>query len=162
MMDGRNSGTTLAAANGVGGPSFPRLLRALAVLAVAALGWQALRTLQAQSAAGLTRETWLLAGLASAAVLAGLWHILHAHTMIDGTHVRQSGLWKRELALSKVLRVDILHLPGLAWLIAPRARLHTAGSGSYVFHASDPRVLERFWLLALDGPGQVRDDEAGP
>lgn len=162
MMDGRNSGATLAAAGGVGGPSFPRLLRALAVLAVAALGWQALRTLQAPTVVGLTRETWLLAGLAGATVLAGLGHILHAHTMIDGTHVRQTGLWKRELALSKIQRIDILHLPGLAWLIAPRARLHTGGGGSYVFHASDPRVLERFWLLALDGQGQVRDGESGP
>jgi hypothetical protein len=133
----------------VGGPSYPLLLRALAVLAVLALGWQAQRTLHAQPALSLERETLWLAGLSAAIALAGLWHMLNARTAIDATHVTQSGLWTRTLALSEVRRVDILHPPGLAWLIAPRARLHTAGRGSYVFHASDPQVLERFWLLAL-------------
>ena len=133
----------------VGGPSFPLLLRILAVLAVLALGAQALRTLHVQPDLSLERESLWLAGLTTAIVLASLWHMLSAHTTIDASHVTQTGLWTRKLALSEVRRVDILHLPGLAWLIAPRARLHTAGHGSYVFHASDPRVLERFWLLAL-------------
>ena len=133
----------------VGGPSFPLLLRTLAVLAVLALGAQALRTLHTRPDLSLDHTTLWLAGLTTAIVLAGLWHMLSARTTIDTTHVTQTGLWTRRLALSEVRRVDILHLPGLAWLIAPRARLHTASRGCYVLHASDPRVLERFWLLAL-------------
>ena len=139
------------------GAAFPWSLRILAMLAVLALGGQAWRTLQALPIASLPRDTLLLAGLAAAIVLAGLWHMLRARTSIDATHVTQTGLWTRRLALAEVQRVDILHLPGLTWLIAPRVRLHMSSRGSYVIHTSDPRVLERFWLLAL---GEQMQDSA--
>lgn len=146
MTDRTADGTT---PEGVEGAAFPRLLRGLALLSVLALGWQTASTLQARPELALERETLWLAGLTYAVILAGLWHMLSARTSIDATHIMQAGLWRRRLALSDVRRVDILHLPGLDWLIAPRARLHTAGRGSYVFHASDPRVMERLWQLAL-------------
>ncbi|MCZ8251894.1 MAG: hypothetical protein O9318_05460 [Hylemonella sp.] len=145
----------------VSGAAFPLTLRVLAVVAVLALGWQAWRTLQALPVPIVQRDTLLLAGLAASIVLAGLWHILKARTSINATHVTQTGLWTRQLALADVRRVDILHLPGLAWLIAPRARLHTAGRGSYVIHASDPQVLERLWRLALGEQTQPGNGAAG-
>ncbi|MBX9870855.1 MAG: hypothetical protein K2X75_02560 [Burkholderiaceae bacterium] len=136
-------------------------LRILAVLAVLALGGQSWRTLQALPVSTLQPDTLLLAGLAASIVLAGLWHMLRARTSIDATHVTQSGLWTRHLSLAEVRRIDILHLPGLTWLIAPRVRLHMSGRGSYVVHTSDPRVLERFWLLAMGQPTQASADDAG-
>ena len=159
-MDGTNNASAVPSVC-ASGAAFPVTLRTLAVVAVLALGWQAWRTMQALSLSAVQRDTLLLAGLAAAVLLAGLWHILSARTAITASHVTQTGLWTRRLALADVQRIDILHLPGLAWLIAPRVRLHTVGRGSYVIHASDPRVMERFWLLALGEQMQHGDGAAG-
>lgn len=131
------------------GPSFPLLLRALAIGAVLVLVWLALQVFTAPTGQTIGRKEVLLLVMAAVVVLAGLWHMLTARTRIDDSHITQTGLWTRRLALDEVRRVELVHIPGLAWLIAPRVRLRTATRGSYQFHATDRRVLDRLWAMAL-------------
>lgn len=136
------------------GPSFPVLLRGLAIAAVVSLGWLGVEVFM-HPAQPVGRNEILLLGMAAVVVVAGLWHMLTARTRIDATHITQTGLWTRRLALDDVRRVELMHIPGLGWLIAPRVRLRTAMRGSYQFHATDRRVLDRLWALALSA-GAIR------
>ena len=146
------------------GPSFPLLLRGLAVGAVLALAWLALQVFTAPAGQAIGRNEVLLLLMAAAVVLAGLWHMLTARTRIDDSHITQTGLWTRRLALDDVCRIELVHIPGLAWLIAPRVRLRTAARGSYQFHATDRRVLDRLWAMALGErtPGATIEKEPTP
>lgn len=142
------------------GPAFPMLLRVLATLTVSALAVQAARTARTLDLSRIGPDLWLLSLLAASVVLGGLLHILMAHTSLEGGLLREAGLWRRQTALHEARRIELLHLPGLAWLVAPRIRVHTA-RGILVFHATHPQLLQHCWALALSPTGHAVQLEDG-
>jgi hypothetical protein len=75
--------------------------------------------------------------------------ILRSRTSITATHVRQTWIVDKEVALSEVTQARLIYVPHLAWLIAPRLILRAGGRGTYTFYAAEPAVLRAFWRLAV-------------
>ena len=82
--------------------------------------------------------------------LYGLGHIWFTVTQVDQTHIRQSGWVRSEVEIARLTQVKLIYIPYLSWLIAPRLVVRSGGVRSWVFHAADPKVLQRFWQLAHD------------
>lgn len=133
------------------GPAFPRTVKALATLTVAAMlawGLRAAPSLWAAQWSGAS--AWLFAG-ALAMVLWCLSWIWRSRTAADARGVRQSWMWDKEVAWADVAQARIVALPGLEWLVAPRLVLRVRGRGLMVFHAADRRVLQAFALFVATG-----------
>lgn len=144
------------------GPSYHPAQKALATLIVVALMsfavriWPQLMQLDAMGKAML--------GIAVLAVLATWFGMLGSRTRIDGETICQRGLWTKEVRLAEITRLQLIHVRGLAWLIAPRLVVRTGGLTRQVFPAADPRVLDAFRALAFgEAPrsGSEADDPPG-
>ena len=132
----------------VEGPAFTGGVKRLAGVLVAAVlvaGARALHRLVAQRAAW---PTLLFLGLATACVVAAYVAMLRSRTRVDTTHIRQTGLADREVALADIRQIKLVYLPGLAWLVAPRLVVKTGLPGSQVFHAGDAALLQAFIALS--------------
>jgi hypothetical protein len=131
----------------VEGPAFSRPARWVALFAVVAVAWQAyqawLQTLTLPDAFSLT-----LFGLGGLGLLYGLAHIWRTRTSIDDTHIRQTGWSHQEVEIVKLTQVKLIYIPYLSWLVSPRLVVRSGGIRSWVFHAADQAVLQRFWQLA--------------
>jgi hypothetical protein len=130
------------------GPSFTPVMKALStafMLALAYWCWQALQVGAWGLWVGQTRWFLLLVMLA---VLCGYWGIMTSRTGIDGYSIRQSWLWPKEVRLAEITRVKLIHVPGFAWLMAPRLVVRAGGLVPTTFHAADKRVLAAFARLA--------------
>lgn len=133
----------------VEGRSFTRSSQALACIMVAAVLWQGWHALNRADSEPLDRTTTVLLGLGLASLLACLAFILTSRTRIDDTHIVQTGIWPRKVALAKISQLKMIHVPRLTWLISPRLVVRTGITGWYVFHAADDAVIQRFWALSL-------------
>jgi hypothetical protein len=94
--------------------------------------------------------TLLLLVLGALGLLYGLGHIWLTRTQVDETHIRQFGWGRSEVEIARLTQVKLIYIPYLSWLIAPRLVVRSGGVRSWVFHAADPKVLQRFWQLAHD------------
>jgi hypothetical protein len=84
-------------------------------------------------------------------LLYGLGHIWLTQTAVDDTHIRQTGwLVGAQVEIARLTQVKLIYVPYFSWLMAPRLVVKTGGIRSWVFHAADPEVLQRFWQLAHD------------
>lgn len=133
----------------VEGAAFPLMVKLLASALMAALVFWGLRV-----AAEIIATTWSLGPaliLVTAFGLVGLCYywILNSRTAIDDTHIRQTWMWNKEVALADVAHIKFIFVPYLGWLIAPRMVIRARGRGLLVFHAADPEVLRRFAKLSL-------------
>ena len=133
----------------VQGPSYTWAARALALLAMVLVAQQAWQVWQGLDASP-DSTTWIFLGLGAAALLYGLAHIWMARTLVDDTHIRQHGLFQSEVEIARLSQVKLIYIPYLTWLIAPRLVVRSGGLRSWVFHAADRAVLQRFWQLAHD------------
>lgn len=135
----------------IDGPSFPWTVKAMATLLLVVLlvqGWQV-----------IDRHPWRDLGwpaglflLAVAVVIAsGYWGILTSRTSIDGHSIRQTWLWPKEVLLTDITQVKLLHVPGLSWLVVPRLVVRSGSMNLTTFHAADERVLAAMRLLAYGG-----------
>lgn len=142
--------STAAAPAFAEGAAFPPLVQLLAMALVAgnlAWGWRVWNQLAAAdwSAAGATVFV-----LAVAMVLWCAAWILRSRTRIDATHIRQSWMWDKEVAVADITQARLVGVPGLSWIIAPRLVVRARGKpGVLVFHAADRRVLAAFAALCL-------------
>lgn len=131
------------------GPAFPLLVKVLAVAVVAAtLGW-GLRAADELAAVSWTFMAGSMLVLAIVMVLWCVWWILRSRTSIDATHIRQSWMWDKQVAIDDITQARLVGVPYLAWLIAPRLVVRAKGRGLFVFHAADPRVLGAMASLVL-------------
>ncbi len=132
---------------GVEGPAFSWPARLVALFAVVAVVWQA---------HGAWRETGTLPdglsltlfGLGGLGLLYGLGHIWRTRTHVDDTHIRQTGWSHQEVEIARLTQVKLIYIPFLSWLISPRLVVRAGGLRTWVFHAADRAVLQRFWQLA--------------
>lgn len=135
----------------VEGPSFPLAVKVLAtalVLGLGVLGWQSLALEPWQHLKG--PAGWFLLA-AVLVIVSGYWGILTSRTRIDERCIRQTWLWPKEVALADITQVKLLHIPALAWLVAPRLVVRSGTLQLTTFHAADPRVLAALQLLAYGG-----------
>ncbi|RQP24747.1 hypothetical protein DZC73_07600 [Albitalea terrae] len=98
------------------------------------------------------RSTWgvmLFILLAFAFIVVCFVAILRSRTRIDATHIEQSWITNKRVAIADITQVKLIYIPGLAWLIAPRLIVKTRRPGSTVFHTADPMVLAAFARLSL-------------
>ncbi len=146
----------------VQGPAYTRTARVLALVALlltlhqVGQGWA-----QLQGPLEGTALAVLLAG--GLGLLYGLGHIWFTRTLIDETHIRQQGWVSSQVEIARLTQVQLIYIPHLSWLIAPRLVARAGGMRRWVFHAADPQVLQRFWQLAHDAqrpPQQVSPPSA--
>ncbi len=139
-----NEGTTEGAA-------FPPLVKALAtLLMLALLVWGA------RAGNDIEAVNWSAGALGFLSVVAVMilvcyFWILRSRTTITPTHIRQTWVWPKEVALADVAHVKLVAIPGLDWLIAPRVIVRARGRGVLVFHAADRALLQAFAVLSLGG-----------
>ena len=130
------------------GPAFTRWAKGLALGVVALVGRQAWLALSPMATpTGLT--LWALV-LGALGLLYGLGHIWFTQTSVDDMLIRQTGWFSTQVEIARLTQVKLIYLPYLSWLIAPRLVVRAGGVRSWVFHAADPGVLQRFWQLAHD------------
>jgi hypothetical protein len=133
----------------VQGPAFTRSARVLALIAMILTLRQAVQGLSQMDGPPEGTTLWVLV-LGAVGLLYGLGHIWFTQTQVDQTHIRQSGWVRSEVEIARLTQVKLIYIPYLSWLIAPRLVVRSGGVRSWVFHAADPKVLQRFWQLAHD------------
>lgn len=135
----------------VEGPSYPLLVKLASVALVALIAQMGLAPSGRAAALALPLGTQLLMAAALGIVLVSLWSLLRSRTAIDGGHIRQTWLWRKEVALTDIVQVKLIHLRGFEWLVVPRLVVRT-GLGVQSFPTADPQVLAAFRWFARGGP----------
>ncbi len=143
----------------VQGPAFSWPARCVALFAVVAVGWQA-HEAWLQTGESPDRFSLTLFGLAALGLLYGLGHIWRTRTLVDDTHIRQVGWSHQEVEIARLTQVKLIYIPYLSWLVSPRLVVRAGGMRSWVFHAADRAVLQRFWQLAHQS--QLPPGHGGP
>ena len=134
------------------GPAYSRPAKAMATLLVAALVVTAVRNAGLLDAGAWPAAAKASLGIIAAAVAVCYYWILVSRTSVDATHIAQTWLWPKRVALADVVQAKFIYLPGLAWLIAPRLVVRARGrNAATVFPAAAPAVLREFARLSL-GP----------
>ncbi|WKB50613.1 hypothetical protein [Eleftheria terrae] len=129
------------------GPAFPLAIKLLAGALVLAVLWQG-----GLAFGELQRQDWpagvhLFLLLVAAGVLVAYASLLQSRTRIDASHIRQTGLWSKEVALADVVQVKFIYLPYLSWLLVPRLVLKLRTGRSVVVQSADVQVLRAFARL---------------
>lgn len=75
--------------------------------------------------------------------------MLRSRTSIGPTHIHQTWVRPKHVALVDITQLKLIFIPGLAWLVSPRLVVRTREPGSIVFHAADPKVLEAIVRLTM-------------
>jgi uncharacterized membrane protein YiaA len=135
----------------VEGAAFTPTIKALSVLLVLGIAVYVVRL--------WPEDGWLSLGLQSlgfmaatlVVVLACLGYICWSRVRIDDTHIEQTWMWRKRVAIAEISQLKLIYVPYLSWLIAPRLVVRLGVTGWYVFHAADRRVLQRFYQLAVRG-----------
>ncbi len=135
----------------VEGAAFTPTIKALSVLLVLGIGFYVVRLWPEQASATVDAKTWGFMAATLVVVLACLGYICLSRVRIDDTHIEQTWLWRKRVAIAEISQLKFIYVPYLSWLIAPRLVVRLGVTGWYVFHAADRQVLQRFYLLALRG-----------
>lgn len=147
----------------VEGPAFSWPARWVALGAVVAVAWQAF---QAWRQTGTLPDQFSLTlfALGGLGLLYGLAHIWRTRTRVDDTHIRQTGWSHQQVEIASLTQVKLVYIPYLSWLVSPRLVVRTGGMRSWVFHAADRAVLQRFWQLAHQSqlPPSHREPPSAP
>lgn len=72
-----------------------------------------------------------------------------AKTHVDDQCISESGLLSKQVKISDIEKVKVIDIPGLRWLIIPRAVVQVRGFGSYTFRTSNHEVLMHFNRVLL-------------
>lgn len=78
--------------------------------------------------------------------------MLRSRTRIDATHIHQTWISDKRVAIKDITQMKLIYVPGLTWLIAPRLVVKARLPGSIVFHTADPKVLAAFARLSMGLP----------
>lgn len=134
------------------GPAYPVLVKLASVVAAATLVVLGLEPAVRATAAALPLGAQLLTAAAAGIVAVSLWSMLRSRTSIDATRIRQSWLWRKEVALTDIVQVKLIHLRGLEWLVVPRLVVRTRTLGVLSFPTADRQVLAAFAWFTRGGP----------
>ena len=142
------------AVNTCEGPSFPTASKWLATALVAGLLVWTVRVAEELARAELGWGGFVFLGAVFIVIGASYWAMLSSRTSIDATHIRQTWLYTKQVAIADITQVKLIHVPLLSWLIAPRMVVRAKGLGLFTFHAAAPEVLHVFGVLAHGAPAQ--------
>ena len=150
-------GASHPSATAVEGTAFTPTIKALSVLLVLGIAVYVVRL--------WPEDGWLSLGLQSlgfmaatlVVVLAWLGDICWSRVRIDDTHIEQTWIWRKRVAIAEISQLKFIYVPYMSWLIAPRLVVRLGVTGWYVFHAADRRVLQRFYQLAVRGANPLGD-----
>jgi multisubunit Na+/H+ antiporter MnhB subunit len=148
-MPGETAALAAPPTSTVEGPAFSfgvKLLAGAMMLGLAGYGARAFAKLLSQPGS-LTAVALMAVAIACLALYYG-W-MLRSRTGIGPTHLHQTWIRPKRVALAEITQLKLIFVPGLAWLISPRLVVRTRAPGSIVFHAADPKVLEAIARLAL-------------
>ena len=134
---------------GASGPAFPPAVKALACALMGGLLFWGARGFGDIAAAGMPLGSLAFLAATLAVTLLCFVAMLCSRTSIDTTHIRQSWLWPKRVALSDITHAKLIHVPGLAWLIVPRLVVRVGNRGLYTFPTADAGVLAAFARLAI-------------
>ncbi len=143
----------------VEGPSFPVVIKLLAMVSMTGLvatAWGALPQLLTMP---LPADLLWLAGLAASVVAWHFFNILFATTSISEDTLSQGWLWRTSIRLSDISQVKLLRFKLLERCVAPRLVVRTRGMGNHTFYAADPAVLAVIDLLVH---GQAEPQAVAP
>ncbi|MBW8830898.1 MAG: hypothetical protein JF606_16020 [Burkholderiales bacterium] len=134
------------------GPAFTRGVKVLAsvlMIGVAIFGVKA-------APAFIERKTswaaFLFMMLALGCVIVCFVAMLKSRTRINATHIHQTWISDKRVAIKDITQMKLIYVPGLTWLIAPRLIVKARSPGSIVFHTADPQVLAAFARLSMGMP----------
>ena len=139
------------------GTAFTPTIKALAVLLVLGIAVYVVRLWPEQ---GWLTLGWQSLGFMAATlvvVLACLGYICWSRVRIDDTHIEQTWIWRKRVAIAEISQLKLIYVPYMSWLIAPRLVVRLGVTGWYVFHAADRGVLQRFYQLAVRGANPLGD-----
>jgi hypothetical protein len=131
------------------GPAFTVGLKVLATVLVGGVAVLGVGAAPALLTARMPAASLLFLGLVLAFVGVGYVSILRSRTRITRTHIEQTWIIDKRVAIADITRVKFILIPGLTWLVAPRLIVKAGFTGSVVFHAADPRVLTAFARMAV-------------
>ena len=134
------------------GPAFTPTVKALATVMMGVLAvnaWQALPLMIARP--GTTPTVLLMLALLAVLLLCYVWMLI-SRTRVTETHIRQTWIKDKEIALADITQIKLIHVPRLSWLIASRLIVRTRMPGSRVFYTADPQVLGVFRQLVNGRP----------
>jgi hypothetical protein len=125
-------------------PAYPRFVRALALMIVAALIASGLWSLPKLHEAALGAGGLALFALAALCTgWMGYW-IVASRTRLDGDELTQTWLWNKRVSASQVAQLKLVHWRALDRLIAPRLLVRQRNDAVGWFHAADARLLVEF------------------
>jgi len=140
----------------VEGAAFTPTIKAMSVLLVLGIAVYVVRL--------WPEDGWLSLGLqslgfmaATLVVVACLGYICCSRVRMDDTHIEQTWIWRKRVAIAEISQLKLIYVPYMSWFIAPRLVVRLGVTGWYVFHAADRRVLQRFYQLAVRGANPLRD-----
>jgi hypothetical protein len=137
------------------GPSYSPSIKAMALIIVAAL-ILGLARLSVQTGTSLPPVLTGLAVVGMLIVIAACWGMLTSQTSIDDHQIRQTAPWPRVVTIANITSCQLVHLPLLSWLIAPRLLVRSIGGlGVVTIHSADAGVLRAFGELAGAGQGPL-------
>ena len=133
----------------VEGPAFTPGVKVLASLLMLALAGYGASTAQVMLIQPWSATAALLMALALGCLVVCYVWMMCSRTTVSATHIRQSWIRPKRVALADITQIKLIYIPALAWLIAPRLIVRTRSPGSIVFHAGDSLVLNALVQLTL-------------
>jgi hypothetical protein len=129
--------------------AFPRALRLLSIVLMAALVVAAMAALPELRGASWSTSSLVLFGTAWVCIAwIGYW-MLHSRTSLDGDQLTQTWLWTKRVRANDVAQMKLVHWPLLQAVVAPRLLVRQRSGGIVWFYASDGRLLRTFMERTL-------------
>lgn len=69
------------------------------------------------------------------------WVIHQSRLHLDKDLIRQDWIWTKQLKVSDLVFIQVIRIPFLEWLLAPRVYARTFQGKSVFFYCSDRKVL---------------------
>lgn len=132
-------------------PAFSRSFKLLALLLVTAIAswmyqlWSTGKLAANSTLAPSNGLIWLLSGLAL--MLYTLIAFYTSKTFISATHIKQTWIWDKEVAVSELVYAKLIRVRGLDWFIAPRLYVRTMMGKFHVFYAAEKPMIHAFEKL---------------
>lgn len=131
--------------NEVSGTSFPLLIKLLSSVLIAGIVYlssQALPKIEELNLAsiGFVALVTLVIGFFQLSI----WF---STTQISDTHISQSWMFKKKIAIKDIAQCKLIYVPFFSWIITPRLVVRVGMVNFFVFYASNPEVLEKFFGL---------------
>ena len=124
------------------GPAFSKSFKVLAwALCGILLFWSLRLPIEFTSKSGL----WVTAALAL--IFYTAWQVQISVTTLSEEALSQTWIWNKAMGLNDMAYVTIIHVPRLAWLIAPRVYARTMMGKFAVFYVRTPELLKAMYEL---------------